>query len=82
MASNVTLARDGAGALFAAWASWTPGPDPAQPHVQASDIHIQFTRWPAGASGFEASVELSDPIADSLYDKPWMIVTADDVDCH
>jgi hypothetical protein len=78
MASNVTLARDGAGALFAAWASWTPGPDPAQPHVGVSDIHIQFARWPAGASGFETPVELSEPIADSLYDKPWMIVTADD----
>jgi len=79
MASNVTLARNGAGALFAAWASWTPGPNPAQPHLQASDIHIQFSRWPAGASGFEAPVELSDPITDALYDKPWMIVTADDV---
>jgi len=79
MASNVTLARNGAGALFAAWASWTPGPDPAQPHLQVSDIHIQFSRWPAGASGFEAPVELSDPIADALYDKPWMIVTAGDV---
>ena len=79
MASNVTLARDGAGSLFVAWASWTPGPDPTQPHVQASDIHIQFARWPAGASGFETPVELSEPIADSLYDKPWMIVTADDV---
>ena len=79
MASNVTLARNGAGALFAAWASWTPGPTPAQPHLQASDIHIQFSRWPAGANGFEAPVELSDPITDALYDKPWMIVTADDV---
>ena len=79
MASNVTLARDGAGSLFVAWASWTPGPDPAQPHVQASDIHIQFARWPASANGFETPVELSEPITDSLYDKPWMIVTADDV---
>jgi len=79
MASNITLARDGEGSLFVAWASWTPGPDPAQPHVQASDIHIQFARWPAGASGFGTPVELSEPITDSLYDKPWMIVTADDV---
>jgi hypothetical protein len=78
MASNVTLARNGAGALFAAWASWTPGPDPAQPQAQVSDIHIQFARWPAGASEFEAPVELSDPIADALYDKPWMIVTPGD----
>ena len=78
MASNVTLARNGAGALFAAWASWTPGPDPAQPHLQVSDIHIQFARWPAGAGGFEAPVELSEPIADALYDKPWMIVTPGD----
>ncbi len=78
MASNVTLARDGAGSLFAAWASWTPGPDPAQPHLQARDLHVQFARWPAGGSGFEAPVELSEPITDSLYDKPWMIVTPDD----
>jgi hypothetical protein len=79
MASNVTLARDGAGTLFAAWASWTPGPDPAQPQVQVSDIHIQFARWPSGASGFGSPVELSEPIADSLYDKPWMSLTADDL---
>lgn len=79
MASNVTLARDGAGSLFAAWASWTPGPDPAQPQVGVSDIHIQFASWPAGQSGFGAPIELSEPIADSLYDKPWMLVTADDV---
>ena len=78
MASNITLARDGSGSLFVAWASWTPGPDPAQPHVQASDIAIQLARWPAGASGFEAPVELSEAITASLYDKPWMIVTADD----
>ena len=78
MASNVTLARDGAGSLFAAWASWTPGPDPAQPQVQVSNIRIQFARWPAGAGGFEEPIELSEPITDSLYDKPWMIVTADD----
>jgi hypothetical protein len=78
MASNITLARDGAGSLFVAWASWTPGPDPAQPHAQASDIAIQFARWPAGASGFATPVELSDPIPASLYDKPWMILTADD----
>jgi len=79
MASNVSLAQDGAGSLYAAWASWTPGPDPAQPHVLVSDIHIQFARWPAGAVGFEGPVELSEPIPDSLYDKPWMIVTSDDV---
>ncbi len=79
MASNVTLARDGEGSLFAAWASWTPGPDPAQPQVQVSNIRIQFARWPAAASGFQEPVELSEPITDSLYDKPWMIVTADDV---
>jgi len=78
MASNITLARDGSGSLFVAWASWTPGPDPAQPHVQASDIAIQLARWPAGARGFEAPVELSEAITASLYDKPWMIVTADD----
>jgi hypothetical protein len=79
MASNVTIAQDGAGSLYATWASWTPGPDPAQPHVQVSDIHIQFARWPAGAVGFESPVELSEPIVDSLYDKPWMIITSDDV---
>jgi len=79
MASNVTLARDGAGSLFVAWASWTPGPDLAQPHLQASDIHIQFARWGAGASGFDTPIELSEPIADALYDKPWMIVSADDL---
>ena len=78
MASNVTLARDGAGSLFATWASWTPGPDPTQPHVRVSDIHIQFARWPASAEEFEAPVELSEPITDSLYDKPWMVLTADD----
>ena len=74
MASNITLARDGAGALFTAWASWTPGPDRAQPHLQASDIHIQFARWPANAAGFEAPLEVSEPITSPLYDKPWMIV--------
>ncbi len=79
MASNVTLARDGAGTLFAAWASWTPGPNPAQPQVGVRDIHIQFARWSAGANGFEPPVELSEPITDSLYDKPWMILTSDDV---
>jgi hypothetical protein len=76
MASNVTLARDGASAIFAAWASWTPGPDPAQPQLQASDLHIQFARWPVGTSGFAAPVEVSEPIPTSLYDKPWMILTA------
>ena len=78
-ASNVTLAFDGAMSLFASWASWTPGPDPAHPATQPSDIRIQFARWPAGADGFQAPVELSEPIADQLYDKPWLIVTADDV---
>jgi hypothetical protein len=76
MASNVTLARDGASALFAAWASWTPGPDRVQPQLQASDLHIQFARWPVGTSGFLAPVEVSEPIATSFYDKPWMILTA------
>jgi len=75
MASNVTVAFDDAGSLFAAWASWTPGPDRAQPHVGVSDIHIQFARWPAGAGGFEPPSTLDEPIANALYDKPWMTVT-------
>jgi hypothetical protein len=78
MASNVTFALARDGSLAAAWASWTPGPDLAQPHLQVSDIHIQFARWPAGESGFTAPVGLDEPIADALYDKPWVIVTADD----
>jgi hypothetical protein len=79
MASNVTLALDRSGSLFAAWASWTPGPDRAQPHLQVGDIHIQLARWSADSDGFAAPVGLDEPIADSLYDKPWAIVTADDV---
>jgi hypothetical protein len=78
MASNVTVAFDDAGSLFAAWASWTPGPDRAQPHVGVSDIHIQLARWPADRDGFGAPVGLDEPIADALYDKPWVIVTEDD----
>jgi hypothetical protein len=44
-ASNVTLAVDSRGSLFATWASWghTPAGDP-------TNIRIQFSRWPAGAN--------------------------------
>jgi hypothetical protein len=78
MASNITLGRDRAGSLYMAWASWTPGPDQAQPHLGASDLRIQFARWPASADDFESPVELSEPITASLYDKPWLVVTAGD----
>ena len=78
MASNITLARNKIGSLFVAWASWTPGPDPAQPQVQVSDIRIQFAAWPVGRSGFGPPTELSEPITHALYDKPWMILTAGD----
>lgn len=77
MASNVTFARAGDGTLYAAWASWTPGPDRAQPHVGVTDIRIQLARRPAGATGFDAPVEISEPIAAQLYDKPWLSVTPD-----
>lgn len=77
MASNATFARDAAGALYAAWASWTPGPDCQQPHVGVTDIRIQLARQPAGASDFASPVELSEPVADQLYDKPWMTILAD-----
>jgi hypothetical protein len=75
MASNVTVAFDEAGSLFAAWASWTPGPERTQPHLGVSDIHIQLARWPAGAADFEAPLVLDEPIPNALYDKPWMTVT-------
>ena len=78
MTSNITLARNQVGSLFVAWASWTPGPDPGQPQVQVSDIRIQFATWPTGANGFGQPIELSEPIANALYDKPWMILTSDD----
>jgi hypothetical protein len=77
-ASNVTLGWDSLGSLYASWASWTPGPDPAQPSVNPRDLRIQLARWPVGAAGFEAPVELSEPIAEQLYDKPWLLVTDDD----
>lgn len=78
MASNATLGFDGNGSLFVAWASWTPGPDRAQPHLGVSDIHIQFARWPAGQAGFLPPVGLDEVIPDALYDKPWLLTTADD----
>lgn len=78
MASNVTLALDRAGTLFAAWASWTPGPDRTQPHVEVSDIHIQFARSASGQGDFLPPMGLDEPIPDALYDKPWLLVTPDD----
>ncbi len=75
MASNVTIAWGEDGSLYAAWAAWTPGPDRAQPHLGASDIRIELARWPSGAAGFEPPVELSEPIPNALYDKPWMTVS-------
>jgi len=78
MVSNVTLGRDGAGSLYVAWASWTPGPDRTQPQQQASDLRIEFARWPATGGDFLSPVELSEPITASLYDKPWLVVTGGD----
>jgi hypothetical protein len=78
MASNATFARAGAGTLYAAWASWTPGPDAVQPHVGVTDIRIQVARRPPGAATFEPPIEISETVPDQLYDKPWMLVTPDD----
>jgi len=78
-ASNVTAGWDSRGSLFATWASWTPGPDPERPSASPSDIRIQLVGWPAGAAGFGPPIELSETIADQLYDKPWLLVTQDDV---